>query len=95
MQPARTTKGTTISGIKATGPATSQITAMKRKMNGRSTKAIKVPEVKNSRSDSKSRRLLARAPVEGGFRSSRMAITWASRRLAMMTSAFLPAVSTK
>src|SRR3546814_19575803 len=66
---------------------------MNRKMNGRSTSATSVPEVKNSRSDSNSRRLFAMAPVEAGFASRRVDIQCSSSRLAMMTSAFLPAMS--
>ena len=61
------TTGTTARGMKATGPAISHITPMNRKMKGRSTTATKVPEVKNSLSDSNSRKLLASAPVDGGF----------------------------
>jgi hypothetical protein len=79
----------------ATSPATSQMTPMNRKMNGRSTIATTVPEVKNSRSDSNSRRLLAMAPVEAPLLASFIDISCSSSRLAMITSAFLPATSTK
>ncbi len=61
-----TTTGTARSGMKATGPATSQITLMKRNANGRSANAIKVAEVKNSRTDSYPPRFAARAPTEAG-----------------------------
>ena len=54
-----------------------------------------VAEVKKSRSVSKSRSWLASAPDEDGRLSMRMPSTCSKMRLEMMTSAFLPATSTK
>ena len=59
-------------------------------MNARS-----VEELKNSRNDSNSRKLLTSAPVDSGLASSRMVSTFCTRRLESTTSALRPATSTK
>ena len=58
-RPAITTMGTVSSGTMARGPATMYMTKMNSSTKGRSTKASRLALVMKSRTDSKSRRLLA------------------------------------
>ena len=89
------TSGTATKGTNAKGPAISEITQIKKKTNGRSTIAISVAEVKNSRSVSNSLTILARAPVFW-FRSSSLIISSLSKiKRAIFPSARFPALSTK
>jgi len=53
-KPDKITNGTAISGTIANGPAISEMIQMKKKINGISTTAIKVADVKNSRKVSNS-----------------------------------------
>ena len=57
--PAMTTTGMMVSGTTASCPATMCITVMNSRKNGISTKASRLALVMKSRTDSKSRRLLA------------------------------------
>ena len=56
------TNGTATNGINARGPAIKEITQIKKNINGKSTTATNVADVKNSRSVSNSRTILAIAP---------------------------------
>ena len=60
------TTGMAIRGIHASGPPIAQITNTNKKINGRSTTATRVAEVKKSRKLSNSRRVAASTPAEGG-----------------------------
>ena len=59
ITPARMTTGMIVSGAMASRPATMCIAEMKSRKNGMSTKASRLALVMKSRTDSKSRRLLA------------------------------------
>ena len=66
---------------------------MKKTANSRSVTETTVPEVKNSRTESKSRIWLARMPTEGGRCAILTESTCSKMFDAMMTSSFLPVMS--
>ena len=80
-------------GITARGGAIAAITAMNSTTNGRSISAVSVAEVSTSRTDSKSRRLLTKAPDEAGLPSSRIESNRANRPVEISWSARRPAAS--
>ena len=69
IRPTKPTIGTAANGMYASGPAIRLIIQIKKKINGKSTTAIKVAEVKNSLSVSNSLTTLAIAPDFGDRRS--------------------------
>ncbi len=85
--------GSMISGIQASGPPIMYRTAMNRTANSRSVTETTVPEVKNSRTESKSRIWLARMPTEAGRCANFTESTCSKMLAAMMTSSFLPVMS--
>ncbi len=85
----------TAKGIYATGPATSQITAINNNENGKSTKVVSVADVKNSLNDSNSCILLANDPTEFDRADIFTAITFSKMVAERITSAFLLAISIK
>ena len=69
------------------------MTAMKRKMKGRSPIAVTVAELRNSRRKSNSRMMLASEPAEALRESMRSRTTWSNRRTPRLTSIRLPETS--
>ena len=92
-RPTSTTSGIVTSGTSASGPATTPITAMNSSTKGKSTSASSEALVMKSRTDSKSRRLLAYEPDEAGFCAKSIASTRLNSAALMIRSAFLPATS--
>ena len=89
-----TTIGMATSGTAAIDqPPTMAITAMNSSTKGRSIKVVMVAEVKNSRSDSNSRTLLASMPTDSCPASSRRAITCSNSAEDSAMSARRPATS--
>ena len=85
--------GSIASGIQASGPAITNNTTINSTAKRRSVAETTVPEVKNSRTESKSRIWLARIPTEGGRLSIRTDIMWSKMLAASTTSTFLPVMS--
>ena len=81
--------------MKATGPATNQITVINNNEKGKSTKVVNVAEVKNSLKDSNSCMLLANEPTELDRADIFTAMTFSKIVADSMTSAFLLAISIK
>ena len=87
--------GTASTSTKPRYPPIQKITAMNSTTNGRSTRAVIVAEVMNSRNDSNSWMLLAKEPTEAGRASIRMPIAFSKIVAERMTSIRLPATSTR
>ena len=85
--------GSMTSGMKASGPAIMNRTAMKMTAKSRSVTETTVPEVKNSRTESNSRIWLAMMPTEGGRCAIFTESTCSKMFEAMITSSFLPVMS--
>ena len=92
--PMPATMGMAISGTAAiAGPPIMPITTMNSSTKGRSISEVMVAEVKKSRSDSNSRRLLARLPTDSRPASSRRAINCSNSADDKAMSARRPATS--
>jgi len=85
--------GSINSGMKASGPPIMYRTAMNTTAKRRSVTETTVPEVKNSRTESKSRIWLAMMPTEAGRCASFTESTCSKMFEAMITSSFLPVMS--
>jgi hypothetical protein len=85
--------GSMIRGIQASGPAMINRTKMNRIANTMSVADTTVPDVKNSRTESKSRIWLARMPTDGGRFSIFTDMTCSKIFAASTTSIFLPVMS--
>ena len=94
-KPTKITIGIMTKGTMASLPAIRNITPTNSSKNGKSTKANKLALVMKSRTDSKSRKLLAYEPAEAGRSAKRNAITRRNSAELIIKSAFLPAISVR
>ena len=92
-KPRRIMSGRNTSGIHASGPAIKNSTKTNNTANRRSVADTTVPDVKNSRTESKSRSWLARTPTDVGRWLILIDRTCSKILAASTTSSFFPVIS--